>query len=547
MLIQTEFLQHFKMNDPDIYSFNHVHSYSSQTMTSSSLDPHAVVEGPSSEDDATPVESVQGGNGSRTSSHGSSSGPQSEHVIGLSSIEHCMPRAYIRICLAYRVADEEKRQKAIQGLKAFVKRIVEAKPYLAGVVTDVKPSGKETGRAEIRFTTLGCRKYPEVEVKTLLNKDGTSIRYDDLNEAKLPPSRLPPEDVSALPPNVDPQERAVVFRVQANLVEGGLIVSIYLHHCISDGTGFDLMTSGEILNDGFTFPWPASLDDATLASLNNKLKEFAYQKTQIRQRLSIAPSDTPNTRGLKANRLDEPARPPNKLGRGCVILLSSLKIEELVRDFNTNDLSTTHTTNSVIMALIWRHMTRARQPSVSHDRGIRTSKLLIPVNIRERLDQPLPAGYFGAAVDFGKAELDLDELTISARKSLMEISQLVRRAVREVNDAYVRQAIAFANNADALTDVHDIQASNMDRINAADMYITSWLKLRTYQHDLGMELGGPDWVRKPWSRDPGSCIILPKKGSKPAYYEAVVQMTVVDMDRLLKDQEFREFVIEVID
>lgn len=547
MLINIDFYQYLKMSDPDIPERSHTSPSSPHNATISSLDPHAIVEGLSSEDDSTPVDSVQGGNGSRTSSHGSNDGPQSEHVVELSSIEHCMPRAYIRICLAYRVTSEQQQQDAIQGLKAFVRRVVDAKPYLSGVVTDVIPSDRDTGRAEIRFTTQGYLKYPEVEVKTICSRDGKTMRYEDLNADGLPPSQLRPEEVSALPPNVGAQVRTPVLRVQANLVEGGIIVSIYLHHCISDGTGFDLMTSGRIFSDGFAFQRPSSNIGADSAGLEDQLRRFATQKTIVRQRLSEAPPNTPNTRQLKGKRLDEPASPQNKPGRGCVMMLSSQKIDALVEGFNNRNQSLKHTTNSVMMALIWRHMTRARRPSVSQDVSVRTSKLLIPVNIRDKLESPLQPGYFGAAVDFGKAELDLDEITGSAGKSLEDVSHLVRHAVKQVDDSYVRQAIAFANNADALTDVHDIQASNMDRVTGADMYITSWFQLGTYEHELGMGLGGPDWVRKPWSRDPGSCIILPRKPSNPGYYEIVVQMTEDDMDRLLLDQEFMEHIIRVID
>ncbi len=518
--------------------------------TISTPDSHAVSDQPSLEDDGTPISSVLGSSGSRTSSHSSVVVPQMEHVIQLSSIEHCMPRAYIRICFAYRVPDERRLEEAKAGLRAFVKKIVDAKPYLAGEVVGAKALGPRTSQAEIRFTTSGYLNYPIVEVQTLLNSDGTSIEYDELDEAGLPPSRLRPEEVSALPPNVDPQKSSPVLRVRANLVKGGLIVSFYLHHCISDGTGFDLLTSGDVLDDGFTFCGPPASGDLDISALEHRLKTFAQQKTFIREKLSTAPADLQRNRQIEARRLDQPAMLANPPGRGCVMMISASKISALIDRFNNDDTSRLplyHTTSSVLMALLWRHMTCARKPSIQHNTDVRTSKLLVPVNVRKRLKEPLPEGYFGAAVDFGKAELDIDLLTDLAGMQLDQISHIIRRAVVDVDDAYVRQLIAFANAADTGTDVHDIQASNMDRVNGGDMYITSWLTLRSYQHDLGMGLGGPDWVRKPWSRDPGSCIILPRRSPTPEYYEVVVQMTESDMGRLLEDKEFMSYITRVID
>ncbi|KAK5947166.1 hypothetical protein PMZ80_001313 [Knufia obscura] len=522
----------------------------SDDTTFSALNPHAVSEHPSSEDEATPLSSVLGNNGSRTSSHSSVGVLQTEHVIQLSSIEHCMPRAYIRICFAYRVPSEDHLEKAKANLRAFVKKTVDAKPYLAGEVMDVKVPGQQTGRAEIRFTTDGYLNYPVVEVQTLLNSDGTPIEYDELDEAGLPPSRLRPEEVSALPPNVDPQKSSPVLRVRANIVKGGLIVSFYLHHCISDGTGFDLLTSGDLLDDGYTFCAPPESSDLDVSALDDRLKCFAQRKTIIREKLSTAPADLQLTRQIKARHLDQPAMPTNPPGRGCVMMISASKVSALIDRFNGNDTLKSplcHTTNSVLMALLWRHMTCARRPSIQHNQDVKTSTLLIPVNVRKRLREALPEGYFGAAVDSGRAELDLNALTDLTKMSLDRISHTIRQAVVDVDDSYVRQMIAFANSADTNTDVHDIQASNMDRVTGADMYITSWLTLRSYQHDLGMGIGGPDWVRKPWSRDPGSCIILPRRSPTPEYYEVVVQMTEADMGRLLDDKEFMDYVTRVID
>lgn len=513
------------------------------------VDPQVVPETFLSEDDSTPCISIQGSNKSRASSHGSVDEPRNDHiVVRLSSIEQLMPRAYIRVCLAYRVRSEDCLHMAIEKLRMRVRRIVDAKPYLSGYVTDVRLPDQEIGRAEIRFTTNDYLNYPAVEVKNLLNSDGSQIEYDELDHHGLPPSRLRPEDVSALLPNVNPSELAPVFRIQANIVKGGLIVSIYLHHCISDGTGLDLLTTGDMLQDDNTFHRPL-LSDSNL-KLEDELKLFAEQKTKVRQGLSIVPPNLTKVRNLRGRRLDGPVLPTNKPGRGCVMMISSHKILSLLNQFNHGDAledGHVHTTNSLLMALLWQHMTRARRPSIEHNPNVKTSSLLIPVNIRHKLHEPLSDSYFGAAVDSAKAELSLDELTTTTGKTLCDVSSTIRDSISRVNDSFVREAIDLANTADKMTDVTDLQASCMDRATGADMYITSWLRLRTYASDLGMGLGGPEWVRKPWSRDPGSCIILPQKTENPEYYEVVVQMTEVDMERLLADREFMDFVQRVID
>ena len=115
-----------------------------------------------------------------------------------------------------------------------------------------------------------------------------------------------------------------------------------------------------------------------------------------------------------------------------------------------------------------------------------------------------------------------------------------------VNEPYIRQAIALARDPNPSIDVRDLMGSNMDRADGADMYITSWEKLGLYDATLDLGLGQPDWVRKPWSKDPGSCIVLPSDDRKP-YLEVLVQMTEVDMDRLLQDKAFMSHVLRTTD
>jgi hypothetical protein len=171
--------------------------------------------------------------------------------------------------------------------------------------------------------------------------------------------------------------------------------------------------------------------------------------------------------------------------------------------------------------------------------------LLIPVNIRGRMLPPLPSSFFGSAVDFASVKLSLAHLSNSTPSAYALTALAIRHAVRAVQDAYVRATIQLSNTPNV--DVRDLQAANMNRTTGADMYITSWLGLPLYEKgDLWMGLGQPDWVRKPWSRDPGACIILPQDPRRHVL-EVVVQMAAEDMERLLRDEAFMGFVDRTIE
>lgn len=474
--------------------------------------------------------------------------PGPDHVIRLSSIEHCMPRSYIRICLAYRLPHEEMLREIEEKLNSYIRRIVDAKPYLSGYVVAVDQPGNRIGAVEIRFSDTDFLEYPKVNVRRLTWEE-VPFTYDQLNEMGLPPSVIKPDLVSALKESAD-EDWAPVFRIQANVIEGGLIISVYLHHCISDGTGIGLLISGSLLHDDFTFDRHLDSGCHGAPSLSMRLEAFANHKSVVREELSYSSGNQINTRQLKCKTVQATTPVnndrPKVRGRGCVLAFPVAKLVDFRDRLMAHARGEFMTRNVVLQTLVWHGMTKARIPSLCQDPPVTASKLLIPINIRKKLKKPLSESYFGAAIDFASVQMPLTHFQNTSMSSFAETALAIREAIHSVDEAYIRQAIALAKYPNPNLDVRDLQASNMDRANGADMYITSWEKLQCYDATFEMGLGRPDWVRKPWSKDPGSCIVLPFDKRKD-HLEVVVQMTEGDMERLLKDSEFMEYVSRRID
>ncbi|RMD44797.1 hypothetical protein DV735_g389, partial [Chaetothyriales sp. CBS 134920] len=475
---------------------------------------------------------------------------QSCHVVRLSSIEHCMPRAYIRVCLAYRLPPDVDFDLVIAKLNSFTFKALDAKPYLAGyVVPATDPQGR-SNVAEIQFTDQDFLNYSGVDVRYLTD-DEMPYTYDELDAQGLPPSLIRPELVSTLPEGAD-SDRAAVFRMQANVVKGGLIVSVYLHHCISDGAGLGFLVAGKPLDDDFHFD--RQLDSPDVVSrdrLREQLARWCKENGDVRSNLSRFPQNQASDRQIEYKRMSELSKAPQVArprGQGTVFTFSKSRLDEMKEAVEKEVQPGFVSPHDTLLALLWHHMTMARKASV--DSSIHSSKLFIPVNIRNKLAVPLSDSYFGAAVDFACAERSLSQFagyeTADRPQTLAELAIAIRKAIAEVNDAYIRQLIAVANLPDPEIDMRDVMATNMNRASGADMYITSWEKLGLYDATFGMGLGKPDWVRKPWSRDPGSCVVLPRDDRKEDM-EVLVQMTEDDMARLLMDGIFMSFVTRVID
>ncbi|RMZ81128.1 hypothetical protein DV738_g2473, partial [Chaetothyriales sp. CBS 135597] len=475
---------------------------------------------------------------------------QSCHVIRLSSIEHCMPRAYIRVCLAYRLPPEVDFELVIAKLNRFAYKALDAKPYLAGYVVPATDSQGRSNVAEIQFTDEDFLNYPGVDVR-YLTEDEMPFTYDELDAQGLPPSLIRPELVSALPEGAD-TDRAAVFRMQANVVKGGLIVSVYLHHCISDGAGLGFLVAGKPLDDDFDFD-RQQLDSQHLSRdrLRERLACWCKENCDVRSNLSWIPQNQASSRQIECKRMSESPRTTTHVarprGQGTVFTFSKSRLDEMKDAVEKEVQPGFVSPHDTLLALLWYHMTLARKASVGS--SIHTSKLFIPVNIRNKLTAPLSDFYFGAAVDFACAELSLSHFAgykSDQPQTLAEMAIAIRKAIAEVDEAYIRQLIAVANLPDPEIDMRDVMATNMNRASGADMYITSWEKLGLYDATFGMDLGKPDWVRKPWSKDPGSCVVLPRDERKQDV-EVLVQMTEDDMARLLTDEIFMSFVTRVID
>jgi hypothetical protein len=480
---------------------------------------------------------------------------QIDHVIRLSSIDHCMPRAYIRVCLAFRLPPLASVQKALTGLGRFLTSTVEAAPFLAGYVHPSPEEDSAIGRVEIRFTTEDVRTFPAIQTRRYTTEE-MPWTYDELSEKGLPPSAIRPDLVSALPENTN-DGRAPVFRVQANLLDGGLIVSIYLHHCVTDGSGLGLLVSGSILNSTHLREHVNGNADSAQNNVNGndstaEENDLAAIETRSRGLLSRPKGYDPERRFSHSLAVHGDAAPtPPSTGRGCVFTIPLLKMKTfkaLLTGFlpkDDNNVTPFITDHDVLQALLWHRLSQARRPSLSPTSKVTFSTLLIPVNIRGRMLPPLPSSFFGSAVDFASVRLSLAHLSMSTYSAYALTALAIRHAVTAVQDPYVRATIALSNTPNV--DVRDLLAANMNRTTGADMYITSWLGLPLYEKgDLGMGLGKPDWVRKPWSRDPGACIILPQDPRRDEL-EIVVQLVAEDMDRLLRDACFMWFVERTIE
>ncbi len=531
-----------------------------------------------------------------------------EHTITPSILDQGMPRHYTRFCLAFRLG-ETPASVAVSRLEVFFRRIFQAEPWLAGYACPVKEDCSPKHQLEIRFSQRDVENF-HVKVQELPH-DKSPLSYDELCELGMPPSKIPRDLVSLCPDRRPDTEPAPILDVTANIIRGGLLVAIFLHHGVTDGASMGTIVSGRLCRDISEIKPLAAID----------LAEKARAETATRLPLSSIPTNQsigahfeykPALRAIgQIPSSLAPAPSPSEV-TSHIFRFSDTTLKALKADLNSllqasepDSQVPWITTHDALQSLLWQHLTRARIPSLPATQhslsDSTTSTLLIPVNIRKRITPPLPPTHLGGAVALVPVTLPLSSLLSPTETHQLQTDGLskmvdkayllstaitIHAAIAKCDDTYLREVLQLTTGLHSAREMVDL---NLDTAGGLDICITSWAVLPVFEEPegstdgdggsgggsssssgssggskesdigLGMGLGLPDFVRKPWSRDAGGCIILPRDrrgwtngehgaGTDTAGgLEVLVQLKTEDMERLMQDSEFMQCVHEVLD
>ena len=147
---------------------------------------------------------------------------------------------YTPICLCFPLQDTSSQSQIIGTLTKGLDRLLVSFPWLAGQVIREGVAEGNTGRSKI--IPLDNRTTPLI-VKDLAH-DAVVPSMDTLRKAKFPFTMLDGEvlaPLSGLPTSYE-RDPAPVFFLQANFINGGLLLNFAGEHSTMDGQGL-----GEII------------------------------------------------------------------------------------------------------------------------------------------------------------------------------------------------------------------------------------------------------------------------------------------------------------
>jgi hypothetical protein len=171
-----------------------------------------------------------------------------EDTLHLSVVDQNAARCYIQTLQIFPFPDDSQFDNAVSVLAQALWITLTKFPFLAGNLGPVDP---ETGRLALRYPTQICdvEKSGLFTSKRLSYPDEYAHTYANLKKAGMPPSCFTGEtfcpDLLRSLPGIPPfaegvmpfKHEAPVLAVQVFLINGGLVLSVYVHHNVADCSG----------------------------------------------------------------------------------------------------------------------------------------------------------------------------------------------------------------------------------------------------------------------------------------------------------------------
>ena len=400
----------------------------------------------------------------------------------------------------YRRPDAQDPALLIDKLERGLVTLARAFPWTAGRVVKVESDdGLGSGVFKIRHTS----RPPRVITNDL--RSSSLLDMEQFIESGCPCSSLPesifsPYDVlPGKPDQVD--ARSAVMNLQANIVRGGLILTLVGHHQVLDGTGQDQVAywldkacraeafTEEELEIGnmdrehiispFPDSWQTPRDSRYLKQHSTGDEPSATQTKDT----DTVPNDTPSAEWTD-------------------IIFPSSSLLEMKVEANRQLESGFVSTDDALTSLIWQALARARSDRLAGDA---VSTMGRAINPRRYLG--IPATYPGYISNMAFSTRSLDWLSTA---SLGTIARELRKAVDPITcdlSESTRELATLIHRAEDKDSVSLTSALNMK----TDVMMSSWAGMRCGRFEFDLGLGPPIAVRRTLMPPvPGLMFLLPR-------------------------------------
>lgn len=435
-------------------------------------------------------------------------------------------RLYTHLALGFALDDDPN---VILGelLKA-TGQLIEAFPFLAGHVIRRGSGPGKTGLATVVPYPAGVRLSPIV-VKMCQN---VCPSMESILKSDVPMSMLDAEMLAGREggPNQynESRKRAPVLEIQANFLQGGLILSFQGNHNIMDMNGMgqiiDLYAKalrGEKFSNFEIVQ--GNRDRRNIVQLLDLDRLPDMRRYTPMTEVGVTSQPEADTSGVRWAYFNFPAQNLARLKDAASRPISEASYAATVPWITTDDALSAWVCQRIL------HARRKRLPKASK------ATICRAVNARRFLEPPIPKEYTGHAVTCAYTEVSLE--TPAATSDLPRLASMMRSDVLAINSHAIQ---SFATKLDSLDDKGGLSFGAQLDLSTSDITISSWSALGVNVIEFGKVLGRPAFAKRPRFSPMESIIYLMPK-TLEGHIDVACCLKESDIISLQADKEFTRY------
>lgn len=386
------------------------------------------------------------------------------------------------------------------------------------------------------------------------------MTYAELKSKSFPVSAFEGDEICRRSVWTVSGERLPVSLVQANLIDGGLVLSWCILHLVGDGTSFFTWSQiwaeecrraqGLEINDPVELPEEMFADRIRLMKPSGRTAgrledhpEYIVLPCEYTERESSI-SRASIVTDASCYEVTPQSAPPKMLSnahRGQVFYfspsaLAALKAEATPKE--TSDASNSWiSTNDALSALLWRTVMAIQNPVTSLGEADPVSSFAIAIDGRLRTDPPVPPRTMGCFLEYVAVEMPIRKMLTC---EMAEIALEIRRSISRADKNWTDDIVTLV---DGLEDVDRLVVKAFTDVPGFNCVQTSWINFKLYDLDWGKALGN----RIQAVRSPSVGVINGLQVILPAFPDGGIEVLVgveqTCLEKLLVEPLWNKFAI----
>lgn len=392
--------------------------------------------------------------------------------------------AYGQIMVAFPLPHDHSTEEITGRLNDAAVKLYALFPRLAGQVVNEGQSEDSTG-------TFLIRPYPPHEgPNPVLVKDYSRISppWHEIRDAGGPMSMLPEEGLSSkkcIPHSYAYSlEVQPVLVIQANLVNGGIFITFSLQHQAGDGTGF-----GYIMKHIAALMRGEDISDALIAGANFEDADMHQLLRPNEKPVHVSVFEHKSVRPNGQDHEKEITKPATPAATWACFRFTSESLRRLKTEASVDektDAKTWISTNDALLAFLWKRLTIVRLKTLSPETVTQCSRA---VDMRDRVEKPLPEGYMGYAALICHTSVRMGEIQ---EMTLSRIAIMLRQELKQMNGLYLRSLATIMTDT---ANKYNVALVSVSVKREATLVMSSWAELGTQSLVFG-PLGKPAFSRR---------------------------------------------------